>query len=56
MHRPLPGVFRRVGLNEKKDEAEQDNAQIRQGHEIQSVNILIGDVAIDGDLGNVRTE
>ncbi len=53
MHGALAGVFGRVGLDEKKNKTRENVAQVEQHDDIQAVNIAVGDIAIDRDLGDV---
>ena len=43
-------------MNKQHDEADADNAQIGERHEIEPVHIALSDIAIDGDLCDVRPE
>ena len=56
MHGTLADIRRRVGLHEQDDKTENDNPEVSQSRPVEAVNILSGDVTVDGDLGNIGTE
>ena len=56
VHGPLAGVFGGVSLDEQKYESQEHHTEIGRRHQIQAVDIAVHNVAIDGDLGNVRTQ
>ena len=56
MHGPLARVLGRVGLDEETNKAREDISQVYQGHHIQAVHVVAGDIAINRDFGDVGTE